>query len=367
MRLTAACFIFLTIIIACERKEAPTPEAIEIAQAPVSDELPGLPAPATGISFWDHPTLSFNSTMIVATEAGVVAYSMEDGVEVSRIDGFKAEGVATGYIGEGAQAAGFIAFLDTQAGAFHFYGVDNNTRAFLPIDGGPAVRGAVRGFCIGRGLGAATPSLFVVQNAKVQIFNLAGAQGGVAIESETTIDTPDNLKSCAVDLDGRVIVAADNGDLYRLSGQNAFAAPFAHADIETAGDIAVIAAANPEDPSDITGEILFPDLAKGVIFVFDRNDGVLKGLVKLTATDDLPGADKGDVFAATGGNLGGLYRNGVVAFGVGDETNGPVIRIAPGSSIKNALSIPVGDPVSPRGQAPAPEDDGLIIPIKLDQ
>lgn len=66
-----ACLILLTFIAACDRKTenaAPAaPQITEVDPAPVSDELPGLPAAATGIAFWRHPTLSFNSTMIVVS------------------------------------------------------------------------------------------------------------------------------------------------------------------------------------------------------------------------------------------------------------------------------------------------------------
>ena len=366
-----ACLILLTFIAACDRKTenaAPAaPQITEVDPAPVSDELPGLPAAATGIAFWRHPTLSFNSTMIVATSAGVVSYSMEDGNEVSRIDGFDADGVETGYFGFGPQAAGFIAFLDAAENTFRFYGVDNNSRAFLPLDGGPAIRGAVRSFCMGRAMTAPAPSLFAIQKSKVQVFNLSPSEGGVAIENGPTLETPDNLVSCAVDIDGSLIVAADNGNIYRLSGENAFAAPIAQASVSLPEDLAVITAANADDPSVLTGEILLVDLSNGAIHVFDRVDGKAHGAVELSATDSLPGVESGEAFGVTGGNLGGLYRNGAIAFGVANGDDGPVIRIAPASSMKNALSIPVGDPVSPRGEAPKTADEGLIIPINIDQ
>ncbi|MFC2952936.1 hypothetical protein ACFOOP_13435 [Marinicaulis aureus] len=371
MRLSAACLILLTFIAACDRQAkdgAPAPSGItELDEAPVSDELPGLPAAATGIAFWRHPTLSFNSTMIVATSAGVSSYSMEDGNEVSRIDGFDADGLAVSYIGKGPQAAGFIAFLDASDNAFRFYGVDNNSRAFLPLEGGPAIRGAVRSFCLGRAMDASVPSLFVIQKGKVQVFNLAAADGGISAENAATLDTPDNLVSCAVDIDGSLLVAAEDGDIYRLSGENAFAAPIAQASVSLPEDLAVIASADENDLTAVTAEILLVDLSNGAIHVFDRVNGKAHGAVKLTATDSMPGVDNAEVFAITGANFGGLYRNGVIAFGVANGEDGPVIRIAPVSSLKNALSMPVREPVSPRGEAQQAADEGLIIPINIDQ
>ena len=369
MRLAAACLPLLLLAVACGGKEE-TPVATvktEAIEATVSDELPGLPAAATGIAFWRHPALSFNSTMVVATGAGIISYNMEDGNEVSRIDGFNATGVAVSYHGFGAQAAGFIAFLDTAESTFRFYGVDNNTRAFLPLDAGPVVRGAVRGYCMGRGISVSAPSLYVIQNSKVQVFNLTASDAGVAVDSEATIATPDNLVSCAIDLDGRLIVAADDGRIYRLSGEDAFSAPFAQAALSAVGDLVIIPASSTEDAADVSAVIVLSDRADGTLHVFDQADGTALGSVKFVATDDLPGVDGADTFGATGDNLGGLYRNGVMAFGVNGAEGGPSIRIAPTSSLKNALSLPIGEPVSPRGEAREPEDDGLIIPIHIDQ
>ncbi|PQA85521.1 hypothetical protein [Hyphococcus luteus] len=371
MRLAAPLLAGLLLFAAaCEREASPPGEAPQEAPsvtAPVSDELPGLPAPATGIAFWDHPTLSFNGLMIVATEDGVLSYSMEDGTEVSRIDGFNADGVATGYLGLGDAAAGFIAFLDGDENTFRFYGVDNQSRAFLPLEAGPAIRGAVRGFCLGRGLGVAAPSLFVIQKDKIQVFNLAASESGVAVDSQTEIAAPDNLVSCAVDLDGALLAAADTGDIYRLAGDNSFAAPFAKGPADRTGDLSVVPAAGEEDASGITGHLFLAGLAQGEVHVFDRETGAALGSVRLIETSSLPAVGEAEVFGATGANLGALYRNGVIAFGVAETEDGPAIRIAPASTVKNALSLPLGEPVSPRGEAPTTEDGGLIIPANFDQ
>ncbi|WP_375205705.1 hypothetical protein [Hyphococcus sp.] len=369
MRFTATCLSLFAIIAACERKtEAPAPAEPDItqaAEAPASDVLPGLPGAATGIAFWDHPTLSFNSTMIVATEDGIVAYNMEDGNEVARLDGFNTDGVASGYFGLGARAAGFIVFLDADENAFRFRGIDNESRAFLPLDGGPQLRGAVRDFCTGRSLGADASSLFVIQRGKIQVFNLAASDAGVVLESEATIDTPDNIITCAVDIDGRLLAASDNGDIYRVAGDDAFTAPMAQAAIKQSGALAVISAQVPSEDEDeapsLTGQILFADLSNGALHVFESVTGKALGAVKITATDELAGVDSAEAFGATGGNLGGLYRNGAVVFGVAGGESGPAAAIAPTSSVRNALSIEVGEPVSERGEARVVEDGDLVI------
>ncbi len=364
--LLAGLFLFAA---ACERNASPPDQETEessLVTAPISDELPGLPAPATGIAFWDHPRLAFNGLMIVATEAGVLSYSMEDGTEVSRIDGFNAEGVAASYLGLGAPAAGFVAFLDGDENTFRFYGVDNQSRAFLPLDAGPAIRGAVRGFCLGRGQGVAAPSLFVIQKDKIQVFNLAASDSGVAVESQTELSAPDNLVSCAVDLEGALLVAADDGDIYRLAGGDSFSAPFAQAAAQQPGGLSVVPSASEDGPATVTGLIFLAGLANGEVHVFDSETGKALGVVRLEGTSSLPAVGKAEAFGATGANLGAVYRNGVIAFGVAEAQDGPAVRIAPASTVRNALSLPADQAVSPRGAAAAAASEGLIIPTDLD-
>lgn len=359
----------LTLLAACGR-DAEEPGAatapVETVAATVSDELPGLPAPAAGVDFWDHPTLPFNGLMIVATGAGVYAYNMEDGNPAAQIEDIAAGGVAVSYLGLGSDAAGFAAVYDAQANTFRFFGVDNVSRAFLPLNEGPAMRDGVAGFCMGRALSAAAPSLFVIQDKTIAVYNLAGDGDGVRIDSESAIGTPGGVVSCAVDTDGVLLAAADNGAIYRISGDNAFARPFARAAGVTSGRLAVISASGEGAESSGNGQILFADLSSGVIHVFDRSTGDAQGAIKFEATEFTAGIDGGEAFGATAANLGALYRNGAVAFGVAAGADGPVVRLAPASSLKNPLGIPEGEPVSPRGATPNAVDDALDIPTTYD-
>lgn len=365
MRFAALAFLTFMLAAACGRNPADpsadqTPAA-EPAAAPVSDELPGLAAPATDIDFWDHPTLSFNGMMIVATANGVYAYNMEDGNPAAQIDGVNAAGVAVSYLGFGREAAGFAAVLDATADAFRFYGIDNSARAFLPLNDGPAAPGDIKGFCLGRALQSDAPALFVVVEGKILVYNLAAGGDGIVVESESAIGTPGDIASCAVDIDGVLLAGSDTGAVYRIAGDDAFAAPFARAIGAGAGELTVLMAAG-ETGAPVGGQILFADLSSGTMHLFDRVSGAALGAAKLAATDNLPGVDAAEAFGATAANLGALYRNGVVAYGVAAGADGPVVRLAPVSSVRNALAVPVGEPVSPRGAAPAVEDGILDIP-----
>lgn len=362
MRFAAIVSSTLLALTACDRaaQETVPPAPVETFSVSVSDELPNLSAPATGIAFWEHPTLSFNSLMIVTNKDGLISYNIEDGNEVSRAPGFNARGAGVSYLGFGVEAAGVVATFDADESVFRLYGIDNASRAFIPVDGGPAIRGAVRGFCFGRARDIASPSLFVVQKGKISIFNFEAEINSISVSEGPVIDTPDNLVSCTIDVDGVVIAASEKGELYRLDGVDSFEAPIASAGISNTGDIAVtVAEILSGEETTLTGQILLLNIDNGALHIFDRNDGRALGVIASAATDELEGVDAAYAIGVTSANLGALYRNGVIAFAVGTET--PVIRLIPVSGVMNALSLPEGESIAPRGAVPVVENDGLLF------
>jgi len=362
MRLAALPAIALLALAACERgsEDAPAPPETTRAAIPVSDELPGLSAAATGVAFWEHPTLAFNSMLIVAGADGAAAYNIEDGIEAARLDDIAADGAALSYFGYGANAAGVLALFEAAENRFSFYGVDNATRRFLPLAGGPAIDGPLRGFCLGRGRETPAPALFALQDGRVRIFNLDATQDGVTVSGEGAIDAPVALVSCAVDIDGVLVAAAEDGAVYRVDGAESFAAPFARMDVEKAGDIAIVAVEPAADGPTIRGQIALLDEADGALHLADRTDGSALGVVTVEATDQLPGVTAARAMGLSGANFGALYRNGVAAFAVTAE-DGPALRLAPYGAVLNALSLPAGRALSPRGEATAAPENALII------
>ncbi|GJL94219.1 MAG: hypothetical protein DHS20C05_06240 [Hyphococcus sp.] len=365
----------LTLLAACSQEnqsEAPAVAPVEILNVLASDELSGIGAPANGIAFWSHPNVAFNSLIVVATTDGLVSYNVEDRSEVSRVPGLNAQGAGVSYFGFGPQADGIVATFDQDARTFALYSIDNIGRTFSPLSGGPAVRGAIRGFCFGRALTSDAPSLFIIQKGELQVYNFArdaSAPDTVITASQALIETPDNLVSCAVDRDGVVITAAEDGSIYRLDNDQSFASPFAIANITDTGSIAVIdAAASVDDepdggePSDVesgvSGQLALLDEATGAVHLFSAEDGHFMGAVKIAQTDEIEGVDGAASMGANGANLGGLYRDGVVAIGLRDFDT---LRLIPMNGVSNALEIETGEPVNPRGLAPVVEDNDLII------
>lgn len=328
-----------------------------------SDELPGLSSAPTGIAFWTHPNVSFNSLLLVASADGLASYNMEDGAEVSRVPGMALQGVAGSYAGFGPQAAGLVATFDPSASAFRFYGVDNVSRLFLPLAGGPEMRGPVRGYCLGRGIGVFEPTLFVIQKGELRIFNLAvdteNGAAAISVESDALTPIPDSVTNCAVDIDGIVVLGAETGALYRLDGADSLTAPFAQSAPDSVDEIAILSSEPGDNDYTVGGQIAALDRDTGVIALFDREDGHALGAARITASYDVEAVRNATTFGASAANLGGLYRDGAIALGVdGDAAS---IRLAPANGVSNALSLSPLPPANPRGTAPLSAEPGSLI------
>ncbi|MEM9494632.1 MAG: hypothetical protein AAGA09_01415 [Pseudomonadota bacterium] len=361
---------------ACGRDGAETPDETAsddpepvCVEAMASDTLDTLTAPPTGVGFWVHPTLAFNSLLIVAGADGVVGYNIEDGTEAARFGGAHARGLGVSYIGRGPDARGVLAIYDEDASAVRLIAVDNISRAFTGIDGAIALRGNVRGICFGRAADDETPSLHVIQKGKLTRYDISEAQGTITADQSIGVSIDDSVSACAVDpVDGRVFLAG-NDTIFRLeddsvsrfskapsSGDNASAAPMAMltwrtADGEANGDEGNEGAAR--------GALALFDNEAGVMRLLDRESGRTVGVVAIDGTDQLDGVSSASALGAASANLGGLYRNGALAFATaGDPAS---LRLAPMSSFFNALSWPLGDAFNPRGDLPETEDDALAI------
>jgi len=375
-------FLPLIVLAACERISGGAPDALEPVEpaTPVdviaSDELP-LGGPATGLDFWIHPNVAFNSLMIVASAEGLASYNIEDGEGVGRIDDIAAQGAVVSYFGFGPLAAGVIAAFDANSNGFRFYGVDNASRAFLPLAGGPLMASEMRGFCFGRALTAPAPSLFVIEPSGVRTFNLAlgddASAPGFAVEGQAFVETPENIRACAVETDGVLLLANDRGDIYRLEGEDAFAAPLRANGASDVAGLALLAAAEG-------GAIALLDGSDGVVQLFNRKTGERLGAMRHTTRDaafadasdadengkaNAPAPPPATVLGGSGANLGALYRNGVIALGLA-KGGEPLVRMIPVIGVQNALSLTPGTPVNPRGAPARQEDDALIIPGPLE-
>lgn len=365
MRLAAlACFCLL--LAACgQEAEAPSAsvEAPEPVGVPAADQLAGLATPATGIAFWTHANVAFNSLMIVASAEGVASYNIEDGSEVSTLPGVNAQGAAVSYLGFGPRARGLFATYDADDGALRIYEIDNVTRAFKPVNGDIPVRGAVRGFCFGRAGGADAPVLVVLQRGELTRYAFRLENATLTASAGVTETAPNDIVSCAIDGEnGAVFVVRENGAIHRIpaDGEGAL---FALAAAETPGDLAVLLETQTDEDgtSSVNGQVALLDRATGVVYAFDRTSGEPLGAVRISESFEIPAVEAADTMGAISANLGALYRNGALALGLTAEDSAGAVRLIPVNGVLNALGLDEGTPPSPRGAAPEVEDNGLSI------
>lgn len=372
MRIPAIAFAALAAISGCGEKKpaapapaptvaAPAASAVEVAAI---DEFGPLAAEATGVAFWLHPAVPFNSLVIAATGAGLAAYNIEDGAEVARSDGWDARGVALYYDGvfsrdaenSARSAVGIVLAGDVAAGAFRAFEIDNESRAFKPL----AVSGAASiGDSHCAGPQSRLPArLAVVAGATLVFHDVQRTEIGLALAESGRMALPSKGVDCAISpVDGTVYVALETGDvLRRLEAdgggvENVFAAG------ATRPKGVAIAANNPPDGDDdatCCGEILVLDSANATVGVFDVRDGGALGAVRLKSSFDVDGVASATAFGVASGNFGAAYRDGVVALAADGGT--PVIRLTPLNGVMEALGRPVGAPRDPRRENPRADE-----------
>ncbi len=356
----------LLALSACGQESDTPPANDEAIVAPVvvavaaADQLTGFSADVTGIDFWTHPNVAFNSLMVVATEDGINSYNMEDGSEVSAIPGVSAKGAAISYIGFGPRARGLLAYFDTTANAFSIFEIDNVTRNFKPVTGDIAVRGSVRGFCFGRGMDQEGPTLAILQRGEITQYQFRLDNATLTASANVKETAPDDVVSCAIDgVDGTIFVARENGALHRIGGDGP-GALFAKSMIDAVGDISVMSATNlGEDGITFSGQILMLDKSNAEIHAIDRADGSHLGKITIGEAFEIDAVEASNVMGAISANLGALYRNGAIALSLADAES--AIRVIPANGLFNALDLPDGEVLNPRGIIAEPEDDTLLI------
>ena len=365
MRHASLAVLSLFVLSACGQENdvssASDAEAVAPIAVAAADQLTDLNGPVTGIDFWTHPNVAFSSVMIIAGENGVASYNIEDGNEVSAIPGVSAQGAAVSYIGYGPRAKGLLAYFDRDASAFSIFEIDNVTRNFKPVTGDIAIRGSVRGFCFGRGVDAEGPTLAVLQKGELTQYSFSIENATLTASASAKETAPDDVVSCAIDgVDGSIFVARENGTVHRL-GTDGPGELFAKGDINAVGDIAVLSATNIAEDGVVSfsGQVIVLDKTNAMIHAFDRADGSLIGKGTIGDAFEIDAVAASNVMGAVSANLGAIYRNGAIALSLADEAN--VVRLIPANGLINALNLPDGEALSPRGIIAEPEDSDLLI------
>ncbi|MEM8988365.1 MAG: phytase [Pseudomonadota bacterium] len=352
---------------ACEpQNNAAPPAEPEAAAAPFVDvtapyETPFADERVSGAAFWADPALSFRSVIAAIYERQALVLFDTELSPLDQRGGAWGGGLALAYGLDGGEA--LLAAHDDETGAFRFFTVDAEDRVLVDLNADIKAKGPMRDICLSSGDGGAFALHAVTQRGTYYAFDLETEAGNVASRDFAEFDNETPFTACAVDNDAkRLYLGQADGRLLKADlAATEFVLELVDAKgPETISGLALLA------QGDGAGRILAANGDSGYIHVFDKNDYAFEGAFRVIDAFDVDAVDEITALSAFGGNLGGIYRNGVIAVGDGRDDQGANLKLVPWSAVANALGVDVGAAVSPRGQAAIEETDDDGVNIQLD-
>ena len=341
-------------------------EPIAVANVAAIDELGGFDESITGISFWRHPNLAFESLMIVASGSNLTSYDIEDGVSVNTVSLASPTGVSVSYQGSGADAVGVVATVDQASSQLEFFTVDNIDRTFQARETLFDTPDAITGFCLGRQNSTTDIALHILRAGEIVSYDLAISDAGIRAETPARIEVSGALIDCVVDdLTGVVFAISSSGEVYRVEEGATSLTPFIETGATSSAAIGLsFSGLNDQAPTDeCCGQLAVLNSDDGNIYLYDRHDGHALGRVQITASFDVAAVTSATVMGLGYGNFGGAYRGGVLVVATADTP--PVLRLAPWNGILNAITQPIGTPANPRVLSPQSEEDPAAISLEI--
>jgi len=347
--------------------------SIEKKFVAATDEIGAGLNGVSSVAFWSHPGINFNSLVIAGHEDGITAFNIEDGAEVTNVTGFKVLDIAVSYIGLGPTAIGYLAVVtDDSENPMRFYEINNEDRSFKLLSTiFVAQTDETTALCLGSL--SDQDNLVAVQSfAKgTTFFPLRFSTAGVSTQGgfSSTLGTVD----CAVNSLNQIAYSiTPNGDLIKFSAtQNG---------TQTSELLIGMAVKDPKamdisirtNEEGLTNTILIVLNSTGFAQLFEitGDDSYAIGSIGMRDTFDVIALETATSLAIGFGNYGGIYREGILAFVDGNDSEnagGAPIKLAPWTGVVKELNLPVGGHVSPRGQIPALDEDEAVISIDLIQ
>ncbi|MEM9168787.1 MAG: hypothetical protein AAGC56_03960 [Pseudomonadota bacterium] len=334
----------------------------------VQAQIGGFEGAISGAAFWSHPGVPFNGLVVAVDAGGIKAFNVEDGAPVSAVDEPGLDGVAVGYLGVGAPAAGYAVSRRPATGDFAVFAIDNATRALTARASSIGAGGPVDAFCLGRdGAPDAGLALHAFGDGTLTTYGLAEGSDGLAATATFTRPAPAGVVSCAVDdADGGIFALDGTGAVVRFDASGEAAEPFATTPAARPSGLAV--ALNGLVPGGDTGQccgqVLVLDGADGVLHVYDRETGAAVGAARIDPSFDVAAVEAASGLGVGYGNYGGALRDGAVAHVTTDDDGAPALKLTPYAGVLNAIDLAYGAPAKPRG-TPADDDaeEGFAIDL----
>lgn len=349
----------LVLVAACERKpRKPVPDpdvaAPAVMEVAAADAYGEQGAAVADVAFWSHPTVAFESLLIVATAESIAAFRIETGEQIFEAPG-GAEAVEVFYAGEGEGAPGYLIAADR--GAYRLYAIDKDGAGFGPIEIENAAAPAGV-FCASGGL---SPAIFEAAGGRLSARALTIAAGGADFADARPVAEAPDVIGCHVDpLTDEIVTVSGDGAIRRVDP--ATGAVFGLALPQDLSPSASGAAFGRTETGEAQGQVALLDSRAGVVNLFDLKDGRALGAVRIKATFDLEAVQNASRITVGSANYGGVYRDGALA--VVTSGDGAPVRLVPWNGVMGVLSLPVPAAIDPRApDGPAAEEAVISIDV----
>lgn len=367
--LMIAGFLLLLLVTACGRSEEETttapgsaPSATDEQSTPAptqtavatTDEPIRLPSSATGLAFWSHPTLPFESLIIAATGTGLYSHTLEGQSPATIIDGFTAYGLSIAYrasADDSGYMEGILATYDQDNQAFRFFRIQNDNQEFvedivsLPWRTGTnsETNPAPTAFCL-INTGDNGLSLVIYTEQGRATYTLPTNTPTLSRDQLQTSAMDTTITQCVGDHEtGEIFSLDQSGALYKnnLDQSPKILRPAGTASID--GKARDIALGHFLVNEERTRSVYMLNAENGVVTIVNAANGETQGAINLGEFSDLSGVAGATRLAVGSDNFGGIYRAGAVALASLDAEKAAV-RLTSLLAVARALGISIEGP-----------------------
>ncbi|GGD03151.1 hypothetical protein [Aquisalinus flavus] len=345
----------------------PAPEEMR-TDIPVTDELGSFASEVHGLALWAHPTVAYQGAVLAANgDAGLIAIDFEKG-NPDAVEGTFVGGLAVTYPDWTRGDESLIAAYDADSG-YRFFDIDAEALTFREweVSGANALPADPLQICVvARGDAAIADIAVIGQENTISHASINQNQdGSLSMSAPVTVNVPQPLACAGDDSHGIIVIATGTGKLVAVGtggetsdGSDPDDRPFVDR-IATlpSSDVNGIATSLQSGQ----GQILLSYRGEDArFFGYDIETGEELGAFTVSPLSEIDGVSGLNLFAADGGNFGGIYRKGVLATIGGDETR--TLKLAPLSTALRNWSLFDADVLNRRDitQKDEPVDDGAL-------
>lgn len=350
-------------------------------QVATFDEPIALPAPATGLVFWDHPSLPYEGLVIAATGEGVFAHTLEGTEPVNQIPGINASGAQLAYLQASTDDDAAVAVFSTYDAtnkAFRFFQIDNVTQDFNENLLSIPYKDDYTAWCLGSSPPSSTLFLTIIVADTLHHVKISRAQENTyTVDQSEPRKLPASIIDCAFDpVTGQFFGLSDDGYVLALNTE-AINKPVINSVVARPYKLSIsnYLLGSDNNAASIETKFLLLDRATSHVQIYDAQTGNLDGVIELEKFNEIEGVDNASTFALGTGNYGGVYRFGVLA--LANSGTKAAVRLTSYLAAARAVNTQVDGPFSirkwmaqeePTGETRFPElliDPELSIDLKV--